>query len=141
MASPAAKAPRRMYTTVTYKTRMRRAGFTLIEVLVALAISAVGLMAAYRAAGLATQEHGWLRHRTLASWVAQNQLADAQTAPQVFLNQNAGEATQAGETYRWTQLVENTFSPRFRRVTVRVTRQSDPAYVLANAVGYVEVSR
>ena len=120
---------------------MRARGFTLIEVLVALAISAVGLMAAYRAAGLATQEHGWLRHRTLASWVAQNQLADAQTTPQTALNQTAGNATQAGETYRWTQQVENTFSPRFRRVTVKVARQEDPAYVLANAVGYIEVAR
>ncbi len=120
---------------------MRARGFTLIEVLVALAISAVGLMAAYRAAGLATQEHGWLRHRTLASWVAQNQLADAQTTPQTALNQNTGSATQAGESYRWTQQVENTFSPRFRRVTVKVARLEDPTYVLANAVGYIEVAR
>jgi general secretion pathway protein I len=117
---------------------MNRRGFTLIEVLVALAITAVGLMAAYRAAGLATSEHQWLRQRSLAAWVAQNRLAEIQLAPQVFLNQTTGIATQAGEPYRWTQRSDNTFSPRFRRVEIVVTRSDDPSYVLASAIGYVE---
>ncbi len=115
-----------------------RRGFTLVEVLVALAITTIGLMAAYRAAGLATSEHAWLRHRTLAAWVAQNRLAELQLAPQNQLSQLAGAAAQAGENYRWSQRVDNTFSPRFRRVEIAVTRADDTGYVIASAVGYVD---
>jgi general secretion pathway protein I len=116
-------------------------GFTLVEVLVALAITAVGLMAAYRAAGLATREHQWLRERTLAAWVAQNRLAEIQLAPVARAKETSGEAIQAGEPYRWTQRADTTFSPRFRRIEVSVTRQDDLSYVLASAVGYIEVLR
>ncbi len=120
----------------------RRAyGFTLVEVLVALAITAVGLMAAYRAAGLATREHQWLRERTLAAWVAQNRLAEIQLAPMARIAETSGISSQAGEPYRWAQRADTTFSPRFRRVEVSVTRQDDAAYVLASAVGYIEVQR
>jgi general secretion pathway protein I len=117
---------------------VKRRGFTLIEVLVALAITAVGLMAAFRAAGLATQEHGWLRYRTLAAWVAQNRLAEIQLSPNAQLARNTGTATQASEAFRWTQRVDNTFSPRFRRVEIVVAHAGDPSYQIASAVGYID---
>ena len=53
----------------------KRAGFTLIEVLVALAIVSIALMAALRAAGQGTTNVGELRSRLLAGWVAENMLA------------------------------------------------------------------
>jgi general secretion pathway protein I len=50
-------------------------GFTLVEVLVALAIVAVALMASLRAAGALTESATQLRLRTLAQWSAENRLA------------------------------------------------------------------
>ncbi|MFP3519683.1 type II secretion system minor pseudopilin GspI, partial [Pseudomonas sp. SIMBA_077] len=44
----------------------KQAGFTLIEVLVALAIIAVAMAAAVRVAGLMTQSNGLLRDKSLA---------------------------------------------------------------------------
>ena len=54
----------------------KRAGFTLIEVLVALAIVSIALMSALRAAGQGTNNVGELRSRLLAGWVAENLLAE-----------------------------------------------------------------
>ena len=53
-----------------------RQGFTLVEVLVALAIVSIALMAALRAAGQGTAAAGELRLRLLAGWVAENRLAE-----------------------------------------------------------------
>ncbi len=54
----------------------RTSGFTLIEVLVALTIAAVALMAALRATGSMAQSSEELRLRTLAQWSAENQLSE-----------------------------------------------------------------
>ena len=51
-------------------------GFTLIEVLVALAIIAVAMSAAVRVAGLMTQSNGLLRDRSIALLAAPARLAD-----------------------------------------------------------------
>ena len=62
--------------------RKRLVGFSLIEVLVAVAILATGLIAASRAALVATSDQGVLRDRTLARWVAHNVLAEIRLQPQ-----------------------------------------------------------
>lgn len=51
-------------------------GFTLIEVLVALAIVAVAMSAAVRAAGQMTQADGLLRDRSIALLTAQGRMAE-----------------------------------------------------------------
>jgi general secretion pathway protein I len=56
---------------------MRRpAGFTLIEILVAVAILAVALAATTRAASIATDGAMETRERLLATWAAENRLAE-----------------------------------------------------------------
>src|SRR3546814_3265431 len=52
-----------------------QAGFTLIEVLVALAIIAVAMSAAVRVAAVMTQSNGLLRDKSIALLAARSQLA------------------------------------------------------------------
>ena len=54
----------------------RDTGFTLLETLVALAILAVALTAAFRAMGVSAQSAGELRERLIGDWVAENRLAE-----------------------------------------------------------------
>ena len=53
----------------------RERGFTLIEVLIAMTIAAVALMAAIRATASLAVSSADLRSRTLAQWSAENRLA------------------------------------------------------------------
>lgn len=60
--------------------RSNDAGFTLVEVLVALAIVGVALAASVRAVGLIAQNNAALRAKSLALVEAENQLAELRLA-------------------------------------------------------------
>lgn len=116
----------------------RRAGFTLVEILVALAIVAIALTAGMRALAQATETASALKARTLALWVAQNRLAAAQIAtPWPALGHYTGDATQAGTAFVWQASVTTTPNPAFRKVEVVVAQPETPDYVLARLTGFL----
>jgi len=113
-------------------------GFTLIEILVALALAAVALAAGMRALAQAADGAGTLKARTLALWVAQNRLAAIQLAPDSLARANSqGQAVQAGVSFLWKVNVGGTPNPAFRRVDIVVAEAATPDYALARLTGYV----
>jgi general secretion pathway protein I len=113
-------------------------GFTLIEVLVALAILAVALAAGMRAVAQSADGASSLKLRTLALWVAQNRLAQAQLAdPWPARGIANGAETQAGTRLLWQETVSDTPNPAFRRIEIIVAEPRAPDYALARLVGYV----
>jgi general secretion pathway protein I len=116
----------------------RRKGFTLIEVLVALAIVSVALLAALRTAGQGTASVDILRSRMFASWVAENQLA-LQRARGDWLPEGtqSGTERQAGIEFSWRAEVIATPNTAFRRVDVFVSTVSDQEHALVHLVGFV----
>src|SRR5690242_1366488 len=109
-------------------TRRPRA-FTLVEVLVALAILAVALAAGMRAVAQSADGAASLRLRTLALWVAQNRLAQAQLAnPWPARGAVAGDETQAGTRLAWRETVSDTPNPAFRKVEIVVSEPGVPNY-------------
>ena len=118
--------------------RRRTRAFTLIEILVALALLAVALAAGMRALAQGADGAGTLKARTLALWVAQNRLAAAQIAPSTLVaGERRGEAAQAGTTFVWSERVSATPNPAFRRIDIAVAERDVPGYALARLTGYV----
>lgn len=117
---------------------IKSSGFTLIEVLVALAIISIALLASLRVAGDATNNVGELRSRLLAGWVAENVLAE-QRARGVWLptGLQRGVQRQANIEFAWREDIIATPNPAFRRIDIRVFTGADDTHALAHLVGFI----
>jgi general secretion pathway protein I len=115
-----------------------RSGFTLIEVLVALAIVSIALLAALRAAGQSTNAAGELRLRLFAGWVAENRLAEHRARGDWLpLGIGRGTQSQGGVELAWREEVIATPNPAFRRVDVFVSAPAEESRPLARLTGFV----
>jgi|SRR5882724_210270 len=112
-------------------------GFTLIEVLVALAIVAVTLGAGIKAAGALTNNAQRMVEVTSAQWCAANQLTELRLTPGL---PGVGETTftceQLGAVYHGKLVVRPTFNPNFRRVDAQLANENDgPVLTLSGIKG------
>jgi general secretion pathway protein I len=114
------------------------AGFTLIEILIAVAILAVALAATTRAASVATDGALQTRQRLLATWAGQNRIAELR-ARRVLpaLATNRINAEQGGLALVIDEAVVETPNPTIRRVEISVASARDPDRVLTHLTAYV----
>ncbi len=116
----------------------KRGGFTLVEVLVALAIISIALLAALRVAGGGTSSVGELRARLLARWVAENLLAEQRARGEWLpLGMQRGKEREGGIEFAWREEVIATPNVTFRRVDIRVFAAPEEAHALAHLTGFI----
>ena len=108
--------------------RSLSAGFTLLESMVALAIVALGMMAVNTQLNRYVVSTSFIEEKTLASWIASNQIALLSVNPQW---PEIGESDEDVEEYagrEWRLEIEISETPveNLRRADVRVFLADDP---------------
>lgn len=112
-------------------------GFTLVEVLVALTIVAVALMASLRAVGSLTGSAADLRARTLAQWSADNRLTQIRVQREwPNLGRVETDCSQAELRLVCDEQVFATPNAQFRRVEITVYTGEGPRVQLVKLIGF-----
>ena len=102
--------------------RQKKQGFTLIEVLIALAIVGLTLAAMAGKMSRMLDAANAMRDYTYASWIAHNKIAEMRLANVVpDISSSSGELEFAGTEWAWRAVVSETAVENLFRVDVTVS--------------------
>ena len=113
-------------------------GFTLLEILVAVAIAAVGIAAMTRAMGSNIDVVQQIENRLLGSWVAANRLAELRMAPDwPVAGDQQRQVTLGGRQWYYNERISTTRDPDIRRVDLEVYTDPELTSNTATLFGYL----
>jgi general secretion pathway protein I len=102
-------------------------GFTLIEVLAALVIVALGMLGVIEAVTQAARNGTYLRDKTFAHWIAMNVITERRLQPDPPpVAESSDEVEFAGTRWKWTMRVTQTQVQSLRRMDVSVRPADAP---------------
>lgn len=120
----------------------RAHGFTLVEVLVALAVVVTAFLAMYGSAQQVVNATTLQQEKTFATWVAQNQLAELRIATQLpDGNRISDNAEMAGREWRYVIEFQDLDSTFFKQAVIRVSPAEEPDLILSQALAVLPVQR
>jgi general secretion pathway protein I len=113
-------------------------GFTLIEMLVAMAILAVGMGAIIKASAENAANAAYLRDREVARWIAADRLTELQvTDTWGSKTSYSGDVDMLGIRWYWQARIRKVQDPDLRRVDVEVRRDRDSESYLFSSSGFL----
>ena len=128
-----------MFLTTGPDSSHKSGGFTLIEVLVALAIVTLGMFAVVTQLNRYAMSASYIEQKTLASWIATNTITelsiDSEWAP---LGTSELNLEFANRLWRWRAEVTETEIENLRRVDVYVSLSEEPQQIIHRVSGLLE---
>ncbi|MAN12598.1 MAG: type II secretion system minor pseudopilin GspI [Pseudomonadota bacterium] len=121
--------------------RVRRAelGFTLLEMLVALAVFSLAALALVRLQGVTLRTAADLDSKALGQIVARNLMVEVQTDPlPPSIGQADGDVTNGGRRWHWSRVVKPTDDRRLLQIDLTVDGQPGASPVALSFVRVVE---
>jgi len=124
--------------SVNCKNTYRCKGFTLLEVLVALTIISLSLGALISTSGSHASSAGYLKQKTIAHWVAINEITQLQVE-KVWPGKGdtKGSTQMAGAEWYWTRTVNETEDENALQVEFRIYLDEDRESSLTRLIGYL----
>lgn len=112
-------------------------GFTLIEVMVALTIIAISLGALLSTSGAQANSAAYLKQKTLAHWVATNELTQIRIAKEFpDVGDKKGMTTMADKDWYWIRTTKATEDENAREVTFALYANKEYTQNLSTLIGY-----
>ncbi len=116
----------------------KQRGFTLLEVMLAMAVFAIAGVALLGVADNNYRHISHIEEQMFANWVASNQLVEVsldKTWPP--RNNRKGKVEMAGRTWYWQQKVIKTANKELRAVNMQVRLNEDDELVSASLMTYL----
>jgi general secretion pathway protein I len=111
-------------------------GFTLIEVLVALAIVIIAFMAMYGSMMQVVAATTLMQEKTIATWIAFDRITELRVRKEFpDDDESNGEIEMAGTDWVYTVKINATESDNIRQVIVKVAAAQEPDNTLGIATG------
>ena len=116
----------------------RTSGFTLLEVLVAMAILSLGLIAVFSGMSQSIDVTTRLKDKTIATWVATNRITEIQVTGDVpDSGSQRDEVEMAGVEWTYELRVAPIPDLEMRRIDIDVSLAATPDDILASVIGFV----
>ena len=128
----------RVMDAMSYRLRNKTRGFTLIEILVALAIIAIALAALIKASGNHTYSASYLKQKSIGHWVAMNEISLLHvTHAWPDLGTQKKSADMADHEWFWLREVKKTPDPNTRQIVFTVYADEDREQNVSRLIGYI----
>jgi len=116
----------------------RSRGFTLLEILVALAVLAIALFAVIKVSSESAANATHLRNKTFAHWTAMNKIAEMQLLGEwPALGTSQGASAMADRDWYWSSTVVETEDKEVRRIKVEVRPDETAQAPLATLTAFI----
>ncbi|TXH97769.1 MAG: type II secretion system protein GspI [Rheinheimera sp.] len=112
-------------------------GFTLIELMIAMAVFAIAGVAVMRATTEHIRAMGMIEEMTMAGYVAENQLQLARLETRWPPQPREGEAEMAKNRWKWVLEVLETDDAEFRMLKVTVRPVEEPERIVSRLQTFI----